>query len=222
MPAPLHVERLQTPRTARLVSLAGREPADVRYVWLCCHGYGMAVEAFARWFEALPAHHQAYCPEGLSRFYWGGFDGKPVASWMTRAERLCEIDDFTGWMDRVYRRVRGLHPGARVVLLGFSQGAATVMRWTQRGRPPFAHLVLWSGTPPEDIEYAPRDYYAAEKLHARWGDADELVPWSRARERFAEVGLPFEHQSFAGGHRMTGGALLALAAEIERRDRGGA
>lgn len=171
-------------------------------VYIACHGYGMDVERFARWFSDAPPGHVVLCPEGLSRFYWGDFDGPPVASWMTRAERLGEIDDFCAWLDQVYAYASEGAPGANIVLLGFSQGAATVMRWANARRPPCHRLVLWSGTPPEDIDYAPREYWAPRKLLAFWGEADELVPWTRAEQRFREVGLPFAVTITPGGHRV--------------------
>lgn len=192
---------LTTPRTARLIEL-GALDADTEVVYLAYHGYGMDVERFAHWVEGLPPKQAALCPEGLSRFYWGGFDGPVVASWMTRGQRLAEIDDFCGWLDKVHDQFLSRAPSARLVPLGFSQGAATIMRWLDRRRPPYDQIVLWSGTPPEDIDYAPRDYFASRPLQVFWGESDELVPWARARVCFDEVGLPYRLTSTPGGHRI--------------------
>lgn len=213
----MHVERLQTPRTARLV-VVGELSERTRYLVLACHGYGMEVERFAAWFAGLPTEIAVLCPEGLSRFYWGGFDGRPVASWMTRAERLHEIEDFSCWLDRVLEYARERAPEAWLIPFGFSQGAATVMRWLNVRRSDYHRLVLWSGTPPEDIDYAPRAYYPSDKLSVFWGDADELVPWSRARVRFEEVGLPFRENRFRGGHRVERAAVLAWAEGLAAAD----
>ena len=201
--------RITTPRTARLVEV-GDLDANTEVVYLACHGYGMDVERFARGLEGLPPKQAAVCPEGLSRFYWGGFDDPVAASWMTRGERLAEIDDFCGWLDRVYDRTISLAPRARLVALGFSQGAATVMRWLDRRRPPCHAIVLWSGTPPEDIAYAPREYFEARRPRVLWGESDDLVPWERARERFAEVGLPYELTMTPGGHRIDAASWARL------------
>ncbi len=206
--------RLSTPRTVRLIQTAALD-AEKEVVWLACHGYGMSVLDFAEWFEVLPKGHTCLCPEGLSRFYWGKFDGPPVASWMTRAERLSEIADFCAWLDKVYAFAKTAAPDARMVIFGFSQGAATVMRWLNARRPAYDRLVLWSGTPPEDIDYDPQGYYVPHKLFSRWGDADELVPWQQARQRFVEVPVKFQHEAFAGKHRVPREALLALLAALE-------
>ena len=209
----MRVRRLQTPRSSRLVE-AGSLDAGTRVVVIACHGYGMDVERFAGRFAQAPPGLCVLCPEGLSRFYWGGFDGPPVASWMTRAERLAEIADFCGWLDQVYALATAVAPRAEVYGFGFSQGAATVMRWADRSRPELAGVVLWSGTPPEDIDYVPRAYFEAMTRLSYWGDADELVPWARAAGRFAEVGLDFEHRRFGGGHEVGRAEVGQLLREL--------
>ena len=209
----MSVRRLRTQRTSR-VAQTGALDAATRLIVIACHGYGMDVERFAGRFAQAPPGVCVLCPEGLSRFYWGGFDGRPVASWMTRAERLYEIEDFCAWLDQVYALARAGAPGARVYGFGFSQGAATVMRWADRSRPALAGAVLWSGTPPEDIDYAPRDYFEGLRRIAYWGDADELVPWARAAGRFAEVPIDFEHRGFSGGHEVARAPAAALLGEL--------
>lgn len=174
----------------------------------------MDIEGFAKQFAELPPEVLVYCPEGLSRFYWGGFSGKPVASWMTSLERDYEIDDFCTWLDRVYVLAKAFHPSVRVCAFGFSQGAATVMRWLHARRPPIDSIVLWSGTPPEDIDYQPLDYFTQVDRRAYWGEKDELVSWERASQRFEEVPVSFEHSTFVGGHAIEKEALMGLVAAL--------
>ena len=178
----------------------------------------MDVERFAKRLEPLARacgeNAVVLCPEGLSRFYWGGFDGPPVASWMTRAERLSEIADFCDYLDGVRAHALEQAPNAGLRLLGFSQGVATVLRWMQARRPDFEHLVIWSGTPPEDLDYEPREYFATRKISVRWGLQDELVPWSRAAARFDEVPLELEPIFYDGGHALSPNALLDLVATL--------
>ena len=205
--------RLETRRTVRLVNL-GRLHHDTRVIVIACHGYGMDVEDFARAFREPPAHVAVLCPEALSRFYWGGFTGKPVASWMTRLEREHEIEDFCTWLDRVAEIAAAGAPRARLYALGFSQGAATVLRWAHRSRPNLAGVVLWSGTPPEDIDYEPRGYFTDMRRIAYWGDADTLVPSEHVESRFAEVAIDFERRRFSGGHELPPAEVQALLAEL--------
>ena len=205
--------RLQTRRTTRLVS-SGELTHDTRLIIIGCHGYGMDVEAFATSFGQMPAGVALLCPEGLSRFYWGGFTGKPVASWMTSLERDSEIEDFCDWLDRVLVLAQAGAPRARIYALGFSQGAATVVRWAQRSRPALAGIVLWAGTPPEDIVYEPRAYFEGLRRIAYWGDGDELVPREQADRRFAEVPITFERREFRGGHDIVGESFSRLLVEL--------
>ena len=206
--------RLQTRRTVRLVSV-GQLRHDTRVVVIACHGYGMDVEAFAKTFGTPPERVAVLCPEGLSRFYWGGFTGKPVASWMTRLERDHEIADFCDWLDRVAELIEAGAPRAQVYAFGFSQGAATVLRWAHRSRPKLSGVVLWSGSPPEDIDYEPRGYFEGLRRIAYWGDADALVPAEQAESRFGEVPIAFERRRFAGGHELPSAPLAALLSELD-------
>src|SRR5207302_9410481 len=77
-------------------------------------------------------------PEGLSRFYLteSPTERRVGATWMTREDRLAEIDDSVRYLDAVYDDVFGRIDRARVTVhaLGFSQGAATVSRWTALGK----------------------------------------------------------------------------------------
>ncbi len=208
----MQTHRLKTSRTARLLQ-HGDLNVDTKLVWIAAHGYGMDIERFCKWFSDLDVPNAVLCPEGLSRFYWGGFSGRPAASWMTSSERLEEIKDFCEWMDQVYAFAKTHAPHAKIVLLGFSQGAATIMRWISARPKPFWRIVLWSGTPPEDIIYDSQ-VLVEEKLLSYWGKADELVSWQKASQRFDEVGLPFQRRFFEGGHRIESEPLSALAQEL--------
>lgn len=211
----MQTHHLKTARTARLLQ-HGSLSQETKLVWIAAHGYGMDIERFCQWFTELPEPHAVLCPEGLSRFYWGGFSGRPAASWMTSTERLSEIEDFCAWMDQVYAFAKTHAPNAQIVCLGFSQGAATIMRWLQASYKPVWKIVLWSGAPPEDIIYDARNFLA-EKLISYWGDADELVTWETASQRFDDVGLPFQKRIFKGGHKIEATPLAALAQELAQK-----
>src|SRR5207237_10690301 len=97
-------------------------------------------------------------PEGLSRFYVGegATERRVGASWMTREDRLAEIEDYVRYLDAVYDDVFGRLDRARVTVhaLGFSQGAATVSRWTAMGTSRIDRVLLWGGELPPDLELA--------------------------------------------------------------------
>jgi predicted esterase len=145
---------LAVTRTARYYQL-GELSAQTRRVWFVCHGYGQLAAYFSRHFAFLNEADPStviIAPEGLSRFYLSGNGGRVGASWMTRDDRLHEIEDHINFLNQVAGRVlAACSPDVRITVLGFSQGTATVSRWLTRA--PFrpARLVLWAGGFPEDI-----------------------------------------------------------------------
>ena len=207
-------------RTARYQQL-GEPPPATRQLWLVAHGYGQLAEYFIRHFAPLhaadPSGTVIVAPEALARFYLTGTAGRVGASWMTRADRLTEIEDQVTYLTTLLARLQADCPAdARVTVLGFSQGTATVSRWLARG---VAHwrphqLVLWAGDFPADIEPAA----ARQLLHGLpvtliSGDQDEYVNLEKLHQQ-AEVlrqhGAYVTTLSFAGGHTLHGKLLRQL------------
>jgi predicted esterase len=215
----LQQHQLTVSRTAHYATL-GQAGPHIRNLWLVCHGYGQLARRFIRAFAAIQDEETlVVAPEGLSRFYWGGFDGPVVASWMTREDRLDEIADFSRLMSQLYELyVPRCHPAVRIILLGFSQGAATQVRWIMRAFPRFDHLLLWAGQLPEDLDYSPHQVYFQDKsLHFAHGDADPFITPERLakmREYLDQSGLAYEEFPFAGDHRIVPEALQAWRYQI--------
>src|SRR5206468_3354730 len=72
------------------------------------------------------------------------------ASWMTREDRLHEIDDYVRYLDAVHAQVAS--GKARVTALGFSQGTATACRWAAFGSARIDRLIVWGGEVPPDLD----------------------------------------------------------------------
>lgn len=146
---------LTVQRTARYY-LLGEASAATRRVWFVCHGYGQLAGYFIRHFAALAAADPALvvvAPEGLSRFYLRGSGGRVGASWMTRDDRLHEIDDQIAFLNQLAGQVLSRCPaGVRITVLGFSQGTATAGRWLAQAAFRPTRLVLWAGEFPPDID----------------------------------------------------------------------
>src|SRR5712691_3738407 len=91
-------------RTARYFTLGG-SPREVAEVWFVCHGYGQLAGRFLRHFEPLAGGTRLLvAPEALSRFYVEDTtvparERKVGATWMTREDRLSEIDDYVRYLD---------------------------------------------------------------------------------------------------------------------------
>lgn len=140
---------LTTSKTFRY-ELSGNliSPANVLFV---LHGYGQLARFFIRKFEGL-SDALIVAPEGMHRFYLNGTDGRVGASWMTKEDRLTDIQDNIFWLDRLATEILREFPSlVNFNLLGFSQGGATAVRWANFGKTSFESLCLWACVFPPDL-----------------------------------------------------------------------
>ncbi|MBX6331371.1 MAG: phospholipase [Gemmatimonadaceae bacterium] len=216
---------LPVSRTARYYAL-GDPRGPLREVWFVCHGYGQLAARFLRHFETLDTGDRLIiAPEALSRFYIepasGGTHAHAAvgASWMTREDRLSEIDDYIRYLDALYAQVFQEVPrdAVRVVVLGFSQGVATVSRWLARGTSRADRLVLWGSVLPHDLDLETNGAALRRlELVVVAGEHDELTTpamLAEQAERLARSEIAHRLVRYAGGHRIERDTLAALAAE---------
>ena len=207
-------------RTARYQQLGEASPAT-RQLWVVLHGYGQLAEYFIRHFRALhaadPTGTVIVAPEGLSRFYLHGTDGRIGASWMTRADRLAEIDDQAHYLTALLKPLLAAAPAADVIVVGFSQGAATAGRWlhylatTEGWRP--HHLVVWAGDFPADTLPALALLPGLPVAIVR-GDEDAYISYEQFRQQAADLahyGAVVSTFRFTGGHTLNTALLHELA-----------
>jgi len=186
-----------------------------REVWFVLHGYGQLAARFLRHFEPLDdGARLIVAPEGLSRFYLteDPAERRVGASWMTREDRLAEIEDYVRYLDAVYHEVSRTmdRAQAKVTLLGFSQGAATACRWSTIGKARFDRLIIWGGEVPPDV-----DLLRSLRLSLVYGSRDpyftpKVIAATEARLR--EHGIPYDLAPFEGGHEIDGDVLQRVAA----------
>lgn len=206
--SPKH-HRLPVTRTAHYYTLGTASP-NTKRCWIVCHGYGQLAEHFINKFDEIAGEEDyIIAPEGLSRFYWGGLAGKVVASWMTKGNRLDEINDYCNMLSTIYQdEVAGLADDVEVILFGFSQGCATQVRWLHRDQPHFDQLWLWGGFIPEDLVYTDartQDYLAGKTIHHFRGDADPLIKEhyiEMHRELIKNQQLEIQEHQYKGDHRV--------------------
>lgn len=210
-------------RTAHYYQL-GQPTAATAELWFVLHGYGQLAEFFIRHFRPLadptdPARTVVVAPEALSKFYLDGTHGRVGATWMTREKRQDEISDYVHYLNDLYAHLRPLAPAARVCLLGFSQGTATVSRWLAHLPEAPAQLVLWAGAFPEDMpfEQVPALFSGHTALHTVLGTTDPFVT-TDSRERQARFivthGLRPRQHTFRGGHTLDAEVLRELQAAL--------
>ena len=208
---------LEVRRTARYWTL-GRPGA--REVWFVLHGYKQLARRFSRRFASIAGPERlVVAPEGLSRFYARPEPGRhgPAsvvgASWMTREDRLAEIGDYVGYLDRLADTV--LQAPAWVTVLGFSQGAATAARWVTLGRVRAARLVLWGGYVPPDLDMErARPVLAGTELLLVRGAEDPGLDEALADQeagRLEAAGIDYRTVAYGGGHEIDPETLAWLA-----------
>lgn len=195
---------LRVQRTARYHVLGTVEAAPE--IWLAVHGYGQLARYFLRSFEGLEEGRCIVAPEGLSRFYLDAEHSRVGATWMTREDRLHEIDDHVAYLDAVLDELlRSAMPGATINVLGFSQGVATVARWSLRSRHRISRLVLWAGSLPPDLDRDVLQGWRTLHVDLAAGDKDPVVKedvLTAAAQRLAAADVPHVLHRYAGEHKL--------------------
>ena len=211
MAEPIH-HPIKFEKSAHYYTL-GEFTGNTEYIWLVCHGYGQAADRFINKFDILDTEkHFVIAPEGLSRFYWGGFTGEVVASWMTSKDRLDEIEDYVQFLDMIMDVAVPPTFGGQIIMLGFSQGVATLMRYLDRHRPSIEKVILWAGVFPPDINYSEfYEYLNTMELHYFYGDQDEFITkerFDREQETIRSEKIRVQLHPFLGPHKIMKEVLL--------------
>jgi predicted esterase len=190
-----------------------------------CHGYAQLASTFVRAFDPVAdATRLIVAPEALNRYYTDTRIGPHTAesgvgaTWMTREDRLNEIEDYIRYLDLLCADLlRGLdRDRVRLVALGFSQGAATIARWAARTAYAPDHVILWGSLLPPDLTPAARMFGDARLILAA-GDSDRAINQQRLRDqehRLREAGVLHEVVLYEGGHRVRSEALRDVASRV--------
>jgi len=198
-----------TSRSARYYTLGS--PEHAADLWFVCHGYGQLASRFLERFRPIEAERRCIlAPEGLSRFYLteSPTERRVGASWMTREDRLHEIDDYVRFLDGVYAEV--VPRNARVTALGFSQGTATACRWTALGSSRVDRLIVWGGEVPPDLDLK---RLGVPSLTLVYGTRDEFFTpkiIAATETRLREHKIAYELVPFEGGHEVDEPTLRRL------------
>ena len=207
--------KLTVPRTARYYTL-GTPGTTIKHLWVVCHGYGQLARYFLRHFHVIESDDTLIvAPEGLSRFYTNGFSGRIGATWMTKEDRLSEIEDQSVYLNLMLQELmQQLPTNVNVHVLGFSQGGATVCRWLATQFVPCHRLILWASAFPEDIDFE-SGKAAFENLPVAlvYGTQDEFISpdsLDRQQQLMSNLGIKPTIYTFGGGHNIDAETLLKL------------
>lgn len=196
--------------------MAGKPGKHIRHLWLICHGHGHLAEYFIKQFDCLDDQHLIVAPEGLSKYYLKGFTGRVGATWMTKEDRLNDINNYLTYLEAVYHDAKSqLADDVKVTLFGFSQGAATISRFATQTRVHFDRLILWAGIFPPDLPPLESIERIKNKpVYWVYGKQDPYLSAGVMEEqsRIARnLQITPEIISFEGEHELDEGILMSLS-----------
>lgn len=188
------------------------------HIWFVLHGYGQLAEFFIRKFHPLANEKDCLivAPEGLSRFYLEGFSGRIGATWMTKEDRLSDIENYICYLNQVYVQVtKNLSiENVKITVLGFSQGAATATRWALDNKIKFDELILWAGVFPDDMDFVLGNQLLSNKaVKFVFGTRDPFVTEERIKKFkyfLSKTSITPEILSFDGEHEIDSNTLFKL------------
>ena len=194
------------------------EPNDkVEELWFVCHGHGQLAKYFIRKFQSIANEKRLIvAPEGLFRYYLEGFTGRVGATWMTKEDRVSDINNYITYLSAVYYEVRAkLSPRVKISFLGFSQGAATISRLATMTELEFDRLILWAGIFPPDLPpLQSTDRLKDKQCYLVYGLEDQFLTEGRIKEQESiarQIQVTPETITFEGQHELNDFVLEDLA-----------
>lgn len=191
------IEKIQSLKTFRY-SISGNLNAKVLLYVL--HGYGQLAPYFIRKFSNLEDYF-IVAPEGMHRFYLQGTSGRVGASWMTKEERLDDIEDNCNWLMELHQKLKANQAYEKIIILGFSQGGATAARWFYDPRMQADHLIMWASVFPPDLNPSELMTTAVKKNAFVLGTQDEYFNDEAQINAISFYSkLNFKTHTFSGNH----------------------
>jgi predicted esterase len=199
-----------------LVEDAASDPAGLL---LAFHGYGQGGEEFLQDVLKIPgaSRWRVASLQALHRFY--AREERVVASWMTRQDREESIADNIAYVDASVDTLLndGSPNPARIVCLGFSQGASMAYRAALAGRRRASGVIALAGDIPPEIKSssAPSPW---PRVLIGVGDRETWYVGRKLDDDIAfltERGVDHQVVRFAGGHEWTAEFCDAAARWLE-------
>jgi predicted esterase len=177
----------------------------IRYLWFLFHGYGQLAYDFLKSFASCFHPSVLFvAPEGLSRFYLDSRFSRIGASWMTREERLREMEDLHGYLNKLVHLILAqVEAPLFLGFLGFSQGVPVLWRWLSVAGVKPDLVLFWAGIPPLE---PPSPLLQQIPIHYIAGTHDPFITpekLQRVKNTFSTFHLPVQFHTFEGGHTIS-------------------
>lgn len=199
-------------KQARIVTTGNTNASNY---WLACHGYGELVPYFIKKFTSLSNNHFVVAPEGLHRFYLNGFSGRVGANWMTKEDRMLDIDTNNKYLTQVYKTYP--FQEKTFIAFGFSQGTETLSRWLVSQNLAPKAIILWGNALPEDISPTCTTLWKQSKIYFVVGNKDSFITPERLTLKkaiFEQHQLTYELIEYDGEHKIYPAVLNNIVAAL--------
>lgn len=203
------------------VDVLGELKPSTKHIWIGLHGYGQLVEFFQRPFRDAETEDRAFVfPQAPHKFYINGVSGRVGASWMTKHERLKDIENQKQYLNTVLNWVHAKAPTAQIHVLAFSQGVATIMRFLGHSPVTISTLLAWAGSWPPDASVENIKALSKINFQGWFGDKDEFISRQKQIEIQAhyknQFELDLEVSIYEGGHKFNKAILISEIARLEQ------
>ena len=187
---------------------------ETNEIWIACHGYGQLAKYFITKFECLEKQNRfIIAPEGLNKFYINGYSGRVGANWMTKEQRVDEIDDYCLYLEQLTDLItKQAHQKCKIKIIGFSQGTATVSRWILKTKFKIETLILWGGRIAFDFNFSLyKEKHSETRNYVVFGTKDEFYSQEDIQTYRKELNdFKTEWISYSGGHAIDTKTLKLL------------
>lgn len=192
-------------------STFGNLSNQTQYIWIIFHGYGQLAEYFIKKFEGLnslhtPQQHYIIAPQGLSTAYLESFTGRVGANWMTKHDRELDIENNLHYLETLVKTELAeiSMDNKKIIVLGFSQGAATASRWIAHTNYEISHFLVWGGMIAHDIDSI---FYKKmkDKITLFYGDQDEFISEEGLKTslmKLEKLGISPKLVPYKGSHKI--------------------
>jgi predicted esterase len=185
-----------------------KQPTKIIYA---LHGYGQLAKYFIRKFDAINEDYLIVAPEGMHRFYLNGSSGKVGASWMTKEARETDIKDNIEWLNALDVELSERFDIQERILVGFSQGGATAIRWKMNTLQPFDKTIIWASDFPPDMEPDMDLLKGGKENYFVIGNEDEYFNKEQQDKLISLYkSVDFKISTYLGRHNIESSILLQL------------
>ena len=193
----------------------GKISEQTKTIWFVFHGYGMLSQYFIEKFKSLENNQTVIIsPEALSRFYIGENYDRVGASWITKEDKINDIDDNNNYLNSLFQSTtKNINLNSiNIHVLGFSQGGATACRWILNSSIKINSLALWGADIPIDcLSENNRGKWNQFKTTLIVGKRDEFISDENKKE-FTKIlnayNLDYELIEYNGTHKIIEEVLI--------------